>query len=100
PQEPALHNIIAMRRPWPFVILLFGLFLAAAGWLIYQRVAAGKNMPDYSVYSRDRKGLAGTAQWLSRIGYEPIAVTRPIQNTRYSGLLILVEPSYHGVAPE
>src|SRR5262245_12347389 len=89
-----------MRRPWPLLLLLFALFVATCVWFTFQRVPAGKDTPDYSVYSNDRKGLAGTALLLRQLDYEPVALTRPIQNTRYRGLLIMVEPGYHGSAAE
>ncbi len=89
-----------MRRAACFVLLPpFAALLAVTAWLLYQRVAAGKDMPDYSVYSSAPHGLSGTATFLTKIGYEPIALTRPIQNTRNAGLLIMVEPSYKGAAP-
>src|SRR5581483_4807911 len=40
-----------------------------------------------------RRGVrADPARFLRRAGWEPVAVTRPVQHTRYRGLLILAEP--------
>jgi len=61
-----------------------------------RRAEAGKGMPAYSLYSRDHDGLGELARLLVRLGYEAVPMTRPIQQTRARGLLILVEP--HGTA--
>src|SRR2546426_5798503 len=80
------------RLSWLLVLLLFGAFAGAVGYALWLRAEAGKGMPDYSVYSREADGLAPAASFLRANGFEPVAVTRPIQHTRYRGLLILVEP--------
>jgi hypothetical protein len=87
------------RAAWLVLVPLVLVFVAVTAWLLYQRVAAGKDMPDYSVYSSGPRGLSGTAAFLTKIGYEPIAMTRPVQHTRNGGLLIMVEPSYKNAAP-
>jgi len=56
-----------------------------------QRVAAVLCLSD------EADGLAEAAYLLSRLGFRPVAVTRPIQDTRQRGLLILVEPQQAGV---
>jgi hypothetical protein len=83
-----------MTRPlaWLLAVLLFGAFVGAAAYALALRAAAGKGLPPYSVYSADDDGLADVALFLRRGGWEPVAVTRPIAPTHYSGLLILVEP--------
>lgn len=49
-------------------------------------------MPPYSVFSEGRTGMATAGSVLSRLGFEPVALTRPIQNTRFRGLLLVIEP--------
>jgi hypothetical protein len=63
-----------------------------------QRARAGHGLPDYSVYSDDEEGLATAAALLRQLGWRPVAVTRPIQQTHHRGLLILVEPQPTGLA--
>jgi hypothetical protein len=77
---------------WLLVLLLFGAFAWAAAYVLWLYAAAGKGMPAYSVYSEDGDGLADAAGVLSRGGWEPVAITRPIAGTHYRGLLILAEP--------
>jgi hypothetical protein len=71
--------------------------LAVVYFLLEARARAGRGMPDYSVYSDAPDGLAQAAGVLRKLGWQPVAVTRPIQQTRYKGLLILVEPHKAGV---
>lgn len=84
---------------WLLLIILFG----GLSWVIYlalaRRAEAGKGMPDYSTYSREKDGLAEFAQLLGKLGYEVIPVTRPIQQTDARGLLILVEPEGSRAGP-
>jgi hypothetical protein len=80
---------------WALVLLLLGGLGAVAYRALAARVVAGKDLPPYSVYAADRNGLAGTAAWLRRLGWEPVAVTRPMQHLQGGDtprLLILVEP--------
>jgi hypothetical protein len=73
-------------------LLLLVVFLAVA-YLALQRVAeAGKGLPAYSVYSSQANGLAPAARVLQKLGFSPVALTRPIQHTHRRGLLILIEP--------
>jgi hypothetical protein len=65
--------------------------------MLYQRAYAGLGLPDYSVYSSGPDGLAQAAQVLRRLGWQPVAMTRPIQQTHHRGLLILVEPREPGL---
>jgi len=77
---------------WLLVLLLLGAFAAAAAYALARRAEAGRGMPEHSVYSEGPNGLADAARFLRRAGWEPVAVTRPVQHTRYRGLLILTEP--------
>jgi hypothetical protein len=78
---------------WLLVLLFAGAFVGAAAYALALRAEAGKDMPDYSVYSEEPDGLAEAARFLRRAGWEPVAVTRPVQHTHYRGLLVLVEPA-------
>jgi len=88
-----------MRRTGPRILvwLLLGAFLAAAYLGLRAGAEAGKGLPSYSVYSNERDGLATAARVLSKLGFTPVALTRPIQHTHHRGLLILVEPRRTGV---
>jgi hypothetical protein len=77
---------------WLLVLLLLAAFAGTVAYALRQRAAAGAGMPDYSVYSEQADGLADAARFLRRAGWEPVAVTRPVQNLPYHGLLILAEP--------
>jgi hypothetical protein len=84
-----------MSRPlaWILVVLLFGVFASAAGFVLRERAAAGKGMPPYSIYSHEaRHGAAEAAYVLQRAGWTPVALTRRVQYTPARGLLILVQP--------
>jgi hypothetical protein len=79
---------------WLLVLLLFGAFGAVVVRALLARAEAGEDLPPYSVYSRGADGLADTARFLKRLGWEPVAVTRPVP-LRTAGpprLLILAEP--------
>jgi hypothetical protein len=90
---------IVMTRflSWLFLIVLLGAFGAAVYYTLRTQASAGKGMPAYSVYSDDADGLAETARLLRKLGWEPVAVTRPIEHTRHRGLLIVVEPENRGL---
>lgn len=72
--------------------LLLGVFAAVTGYLLRERRLAGRDMPAYSVYSEASDGLGEAAQVLLRLGWTPVAVTRPMQSREHRGLLILAEP--------
>ncbi len=74
-----------------FGSLLVG-FAAATGYLLRERRLAGRDLPSYSVYSEARDGLGEAAFVLRQLGWTPVAVTRPIQDHRQRGLLVLAEP--------
>jgi hypothetical protein len=82
---------------WLFLILLLGAFGTAAYYALRTQATSGKGMPAYSVYSEDADGLAEAARLLRKLGWEPVAVTRPIEHTRHRGLLIVVEPENKGL---
>ena len=73
------------------LVLLIG-FAAVAYVVVRARAEAGKGMPHFSAYSSGHEGLATAASVLSKLGWQPVAVTRPIQQTHHRGLLILVDP--------
>jgi hypothetical protein len=78
---------------WLLALVLLGVFGAAVVITLRARLAAGTGMPAYSVYSEDAdEGLAEAGRQLRLWGWEPVAVTRPVQNTHDQGLLVLVEP--------
>jgi hypothetical protein len=81
---------------WLCVSLLLGIFLAVAGFVLRERARTGIGMPAYSVYSEDGEGLSEAAHILGRLGWTPVAIIRPIQNTGRQGLLILAEPKRSG----
>jgi hypothetical protein len=85
---------------WFLALLLFGAFGVAVVYALRARLDAGTGMPAYSVYSEDADdGLAEAARQLRRWGWEPVAVTRPIQNTHDRGLLIVAEPEGTALLP-
>ncbi len=81
---------------WLLVILFAGAFGAAVYHVLQIRAARGKDLPAYSVYSEDRNGLAEAARLLRTLGWEPVALTRPVHQLRSSGgrlrLLVMVQP--------
>ena len=81
------------------LIIAFTAFSAMTYHVLRARVEAGREMPDYSVYSKERNGLWAAATFLRNGGWEPVALTRPIQHTRYGGLLILAQPGSEALVP-
>lgn len=77
---------------WILIVLLLGAFGAVTAYLLRERRFAGHDMPAYSVYSEASDGLGEAAHVLRRLGWTPVAVTRPIQDRQHRGLLILTEP--------
>jgi hypothetical protein len=77
---------------WILIVLLLGGFAAVTGYLLRERRLAGRDMPAYSVYSEASDGLGEAGQVLRRLGWTPVAVTRPMQSAQHRGLLILAEP--------
>jgi hypothetical protein len=82
--------------PRLLTFLLLTAFLAVAYLVLSAQAEAGKGMPAYSVYSEERDGLATAARVLRGLGFRPVALTRPIQQTHYQGVLVLVEPRRSG----
>src|SRR5579862_1976917 len=76
------------------VLGVVGIGCVAIGYgVLRDRANAGAGMPAYSVYSDGPNGLAQAAALLRNLGWQPVAVTRPIQLTHHRGLLILAEPT-------
>jgi len=85
----------ANERPgltWILLLVLGAAFMVVGYLVMEQRLRAGRGMPDFSVYSEGRNGLAKAAWLLEQLGWQTVALTRPIQQTRHHGLLIMVEP--------
>lgn len=84
---------------WLLVLVLFAGFVAATLHVLQARIQAGKEMPDYSVYSEERNGLGEIARLARRIGWQPVALTRRPNPAFHSGLLISVEPEGASLLP-
>jgi hypothetical protein len=76
---------------WLLVVVFVGIGVAALGVVLRQRREAGLDMPLYSVWSDGEEGLGELAHLLrdARLGWRPVAVTRPIQGLHHRGLLIV-----------
>jgi hypothetical protein len=77
---------------WFLVVVLFGVYFAAVADALRRRAEAGKGMPEFSVYSEEANGLAESARLLRKLGWEPVALTRPPSNPRQRGLLLVTQP--------
>ncbi len=88
---------------WLMILVLFGTFAAVVYDALRARAEAGKDMPACSVYSEEADGLAEAAQELRQLGWEPIALTRPILHTAQSHakncLLIVADPQGTALLP-
>jgi hypothetical protein len=82
---------------WSLVLALLGVFAAVVSELLRERREAGRGMPEYSVYSEASDGLGEAAHLLRSLGWTPVALTRPVQDARHRGLLVLVEPARPGL---
>lgn len=78
---------------WVLVFFLGAVFLGAVAFSLRRRVETGHGMPEYSVYSEEENGLGEAARLLRQLGWEPVALTRPIAQVRPRGLLIVAEPT-------
>lgn len=90
---------------WILLLGLVGGYVTVAWSILRARAEAGREMPGFSVHSSERNGLAEAARLLRELGWQPKALTRPIQQARHvKGLLILVEPEgtqlFPGMDPE
>jgi hypothetical protein len=77
---------------WLLVLILFGGFVASAGFVLRFRAAAGVGMPEYSIFSEEANGLAAVARKLEQLGWRPLPLTRLVNPATQCGLLVLVEP--------
>jgi hypothetical protein len=77
---------------WLLVLLLFGILVGAAGIALRLRSGAGKGLPEYSIYSEEKNGLAELGRKLRQMGWRPIALTGLANPAFQRGLLVLVEP--------
>jgi hypothetical protein len=96
PSRPAPAARRGTFGNWLLVLLLGGAFVTAVYLVLLWGAAAGRGMPAYSVYSEGPDGLAQAAAVLGKLGFEPVALTRPVQQTRARGLLIVAGPRRHG----
>ena len=78
---------------WLLTVLLLAVFLTAAGFALRERLRAGRGMPAYSVYADRGDGLGEAAYLLGRLGWSPVAMTRPAPLPGQRGLLIVAEPA-------
>ena len=74
-------NLMTRIVSWLLFVCILGVFGLVCLRALKARAEAGRGMPEYSVYSEDRDGLAPAAAVLEKLGYEPVALTRPIQHT-------------------
>ncbi len=87
--------MVATRRlSWFLVLFLAAVFVGAVAYALRLRAGAGRGLPDYSVYSEEANGLGEAARLLAKLGWEPIALTRPVQQGRREGLLVVAEPAF------
>jgi len=77
---------------WLVLVVVGGACVAVTYGVLRDRASAGAGLPAYSVYSNGPDGFAQAAALLRNLGWQPVAVTRPIQQTHHRGLLILAEP--------
>jgi hypothetical protein len=77
---------------WLLTLVLLGTFVAVAALVLRERLRAGTGMPAYSVYTDRGDGLGETAHLLRRLGWTPVAMTRPAPLPGQRGLLIIAEP--------
>jgi len=88
---------------WSVIVVLFGAFAGVAYYVLHVRVEAGHGMPAYSVYSEERNGLGDAARLLRQLGWEPVALTRPIQfypSGSRPRLLVMIEPQASGLTDD
>ena len=76
---------------WLLVLLLLGVFVTGAGYVLRIRAAAGAGMPEYSIFSEESNGLAEVARKSEQMGWRPVALTRLPNPGVHRGLLVLVE---------
>src|SRR5205807_6453322 len=94
PTRPRSYNTLMSRFvAWLLVALSLAAFAAVTVGALRERAAAGQGMPPYSVYSEAGDGLGEAAHLLRRLGWGPVALTRPPQSAQHQGLLVLLGPA-------
>jgi hypothetical protein len=78
---------------WLLTFLLLGIFIAAAGFALRERLRSGRGMPAYSVYTDRGDGLGEAAYLLGKLGWTPVAMTRATPLPGQRGLLVIAEPA-------
>ena len=81
-------------RYWFLLVFLLAGFLTIGYLVLRDRFEAGYGMPAYSLYSKGENGYDHAARFAEKLGWQAIGLTRPIQNTRHQGLLIMVAPQH------
>jgi hypothetical protein len=82
---------------WLLLLLLLGVFGAAAFVVLRERAESGRDMPAYSVYSEADDGLGLAARVLRKDGWTPVALTRPVRPGTHPGLLVVAGPAEGGL---
>jgi hypothetical protein len=77
--------------PSLLALVLLGVFVTGAGYVLRIRAAAGAGMPEYSIFSEESNGLAEVARKLERMGWRPAALTRLPDPSVHRGLLVFAE---------
>lgn len=72
---------------------LLAIILLVAYYLLSDQFDSGTGMPKYSVFSKESDGLAAASTVLTKLGYQPVPLTRPLLSTNASGLLFVIEPT-------
>lgn len=78
--------------PLAVVAICLGSFAWVAIRALQAQAVTGREMPAYSVFSTTEHGLADAFEVVRRFGYEPLALTVPVQAARRRGVLFVVEP--------
>jgi len=82
---------------WLLTFVLLGAFLVVVGFVLRERLRAGRGLPAYSVYTDRNDGLAEAAYLLGKLGWKAVALTRVAPLPEQRGLLIIAEPPEHAL---
>jgi hypothetical protein len=77
---------------WLLSVGLLAVFGVVAGFALRERLRAGRGLPAYSVYTDRGDGLGEAAHLLAKVGWTPVAMTRPTPLPGQRGLLVIAEP--------